>query len=116
MADAVVIVPTVAPGSYAADIQTVTLTAAQVAANYNRFKMSGDDLLICWNSNVGAQTVTINSADDPQGRTGDLTTVAIAPAEIAVFGPMKTLGWRGADGYVTVRGSHAEVFFGVLQL
>jgi len=35
---------------------------------------------------------------------------------LAVFGPMKALGWRGATGYVTVRGSTADVEFGVVQL
>ena len=116
MADPVLIVPTEAPGSYAADIQTVTMTAAQVAADYNRFTMSGNDLLIILETAGAPATITINSEDDPMGRTGDLTTVALAANELAVFGPMKALGWRGATGYVTVRASTADVEFGVVQL
>jgi hypothetical protein len=59
---------------------------------------TGKTYLLCHNTNVGAQTVTITSVKDPQNRTGDITTYSIAAGAIAVFGPFVTspVGWAQA--------------------
>jgi len=93
----------------------LTMTAAD-AANKNQFAPSGHDLILAWNSGASPRTVTLTSAVNPQNRTGDITTYALAAGEIAALGPIGTLGWVQADGYVYLEASNAEVKFGVIIL
>lgn len=115
-----VLVKTTAKGSYpalqpAADALDVTMAAADVA-NKNSFLPSGNDLIIAQNSGASPYTVTLTSAVDPQNRTGDITTYSLAAGDIAVLGPVKTMGWVQADGYVYLEASNASVKFGIVAL
>lgn len=109
-----------APGAYpslpvAADALDLVLTAADVA-NKNQFSPSGNDLILVQNSGASAYTVTLTSAPDPQNRTGDITAYSLAAGEFAVLGPVKTMGWVQADGYVYLEGNNAAIKFGIIAL
>lgn len=104
-----------APGSYPTAGVTVTFTAADTT-NGNQFKMTANDLLLV--RAVGASgTFTITTVANERGRTGNITTEAIADGAFKVLGPFKeTRGWRQTDGYLYVTGSAAEVLFAVITL
>lgn len=105
---------TTRPGSYDVDGAVLTMAAGDVA-NGNAFASSGNDLVICHNTNAGAQSVTIQSVADERGREGDLTK-SIAAGAYHVFGPIATNGFRQTDGKIYVDVAHAEVFVGVVAL
>ena len=92
----------------------VTMAAADVA-NKNQFLPSGKDLLIAQNSGASAYTITVTSAADRQGRTGDVTTYSIAAGGIAAF-VVGSDGWVQTDGYVYCEASNASVKLGVVSL
>ena len=116
MADRTTLVKTVAPGGYASAGVTVTMAAADIV-NKNRFVASGNDLVVAYNSSVGALTVTIESSDDERGREEDITAEAIAAGAMRVFGPFKNLGWRQSGlSYLHLEASAADVLLGVIQL
>lgn len=116
MADRTTLVKTVAPGGYASAGVTVTMAAADIV-NQNRFVASGKDLVVAWNSGVGANTVTITSSDDDKGRLENITAESIAANAVRIFGPFKTLGWRQSGlQYIHLEANSAEVFLGVIQL
>ena len=108
---------TVAPGPYPVVStftgQAVTMTAADTSA-YNSFTPTGRELLIIQNSAGSPGTYTIQSIADPQGRTGDLATIAIAANAIHVFVLNQLNGWKQADGTVWVKGSAVTILFGVV--
>ncbi len=107
---------TVAPGHYAQVGAALTMAAADVP-NKNQFLAKGSDLVIAHNIHATlAQTVTINSANDPYGRKGDITAHSIPALGYAVFGPHVPLGWKNPDGYVYLEASTADVKFGVVEL
>jgi len=110
------------PGPYpslqpAAGSRTVTEAAPGTASDGVQVALvSGKTILVVRNTNAGSQTVTITSAADAQGRTGDITTYSIAAGGIAVFGPFATEGWRQSDGMLYAVGSHVDVKFTALNL
>lgn len=109
-----------APGAYpslpiSANALDLALTAADVA-NKNQFAPSGNDLILVQNSGASPYTVTLTSAPDPQNRTGDIATYSLDAGEFAVLGPVKTMGWVQADGYVYLEASNASVKFGIIAL
>lgn len=105
---------TVAPGPYMPASfagQPLTLTAADVA-NFNSFKPTGRDLLIIYGGAAGG-TYTIQSAADPQQRTGDFTTLTIAALAVHVYCFNNLIGWLQSDGTIWIKGSAATILFGV---
>src|SRR5512139_124590 len=99
---------------YTANAADLTMSAADVA-NKNQVVASGKDIVIAHNSGASPYTVTITSIADPNlGRTGDITTYAMAAGVYAVFGPFYTDGWRQTDGYVYFEASNASVKFGII--
>ncbi len=111
---------TTAKGSFptlpvSADALDAVFTAADVA-NKNQFLPGGKDLLVAWNSGASPYTITLTSAADPQNRTGDITTYSLAAGDIAVLGPLSTLGWVQSDGFVYLEASNAAVKFAVIAL
>lgn len=107
--------PTLQP---TAGTMTPTMTGNATAADGVSFPLTGGrQVLIVDNTNAGGQTFTVESVADEKGRTGDITTYALAAGAIGVFyveGPAK--GWRQADGTLYVKGSHADVKFGMINL
>lgn len=96
---------------------TLTFVGNATAADGVSFPLSQrPQLLIVSNTNGGAQTCTIESVADARGRTGDITTYALAAGAVAIFGPFASEGWRQADGSIYAKGSHADVKFAVVDL
>lgn len=101
-------------GSYSANAADLTMTAADVA-NGNQFTFEGKDLVIAYNSDASAHTVTISSVADPYGRTGDIS-YSLGAGEYAVFGPFEASGWLQSDGKIYLSADDASVKFGVVKL
>jgi hypothetical protein len=101
--------------AYSANAADLTMTAADTV-NSEQVTLTGNELVIAWNSNAGAQTVTVSSVVDDMGRDGDITTYSIGAGEYAVFGPFDTEGWRQSDGKLYFEASHADVKLGVVKL
>lgn len=101
--------------SYTAGAADLTMTAADVA-NYEQTAFTGAELIIAFNGNGGAQTVTVESIADANGRTGDITTYSIGAGEYAVFGPFDLDGWRQSGGKLYFKASSADVDLGVVRI
>jgi len=108
--------PDAAPGSYPTAGIVLTQTAAD-AANLEEFKMTGRELLIAWNPDVGPHTVTIDSVANQQGRTLDVTADSIAAGATHVYGPFTTkLGWVQGDGTLNFEADSALIEFSVIRM
>lgn len=92
--------------------------AASDNANGNYFVCTGRELIVVENTNVGAQTITIDSVDDEKGRQEDITTYSLAANDFAVFGVGLTnaKGWKQTSGQVYIDTSDADVKIAVLRL
>jgi hypothetical protein len=91
-------------------------TAAD-AVNGNKFPLSGHEVLIIHNTDTVAQTVTISSVADSEGRTGDIATYSVAAGTLAVFNFRGGIaGWQQSDGSVHVLASAATIKFAILNL
>ena len=98
-----------------ADAADLTMAAADTV-NQNQFTCQGNDLVIAHNTGGSAYTVTVTSADDPYGRSGDVDAYSVGAGEYAIFGPFKSPGWQQSDGKVYLEASNAAVYFGVVTL
>jgi hypothetical protein len=79
------------------------------------FPLSGREVLIVKNGNVGVQTVTISSVKDDKFRTGDITAYSMAAGDIVIF-RLPVDGWRQADGQLYFAATATDVAFGVVRL
>lgn len=96
---------------------TLTFTGNATAGDGVRFPLTGGtQLLLVRNDDSNAATVTIESVADGRGRTGDITTYALAAGAQAVFGPFAADGWRQSTGELHAKGSHADVKFAVVNV
>lgn len=102
-------------GDYGAGEADLNLQAADIT-DKNQYKCSGNDIVIAYNSGISEYTVTITSAADRYGRTGDIATYALAAGDVAIFGPFVTHGWMQPDGYVYLEATNADVKFAVVAL
>jgi hypothetical protein len=93
----------------------ITMTAADVG-NGNSFPFTGREILIVQNSDASGHHFTITSVADDKGRTGDVSSYAIAAGVIAVFN-FRGLqgGWQQSDGTVHISADDATVKFAILQ-
>ncbi len=82
----------------AANSLDFAFTAPAVAADGVSFVMTGREILLVQNTDVGAQTFTLESTVDAKGRTGDVTTYSLAAGEFACFDARGLEGWRQASG------------------
>lgn len=101
-------------GAISANAADLTETAID-ASNGNQFPMSGGEYILVHNTGGSAYTVTLTSAPDSLGRTGDITTYSLAATEIALFGPFQTHGWRQTNGKFYIDGSNASVKVAVFR-
>ena len=97
-------------GANAADL---TFTAT-VVADKAQCALDGNIIVLCQNTDVGAQTVTFTSAADAYNRTNDITTYSIGAGEIAAF-EFSPHGWKQSDGNLYFEASHIGVKFCVLK-
>ena len=94
----------------------LTFTAADTT-NFERFVLTDRDIVLVWNSGASPYTYTITSTADPQGRTGDITTAAIAAGAIHALGPFALDGWRqSAGGYLHMQASNAAVKWAIYRI
>lgn len=86
------------------------------AVNFDSFVFSGPTLLLV--TSTGSYTFTLESVVDEKGRTGDITTYAIANGIFSrfYFGMPNQAGWRQSTGVVNIKGSNAGVKFAVIRL
>jgi hypothetical protein len=115
-----VIVPKTCLGpfaTYGAGLAAFTVAAGTVSDG-DTFVCTGKELLLCQNTDSGAQTVTITSVVDEKNRTGDITTYSIGAAEYAVFtvGLTNAQGWKATAGTVRITVSDAKVKVACLRL
>lgn len=110
-----VLAKTTMPGPYDTDGVAITWQAGD-DVDGNHFLSTGKEILLVRNDDAGAQTVTVTSTADPQGRTGDITADSIAAGAYAVYQEFPVSGWRNSDGEVVVTPSDANLFFAVLVL
>lgn len=85
------------------------------AVNGNDFISTGREVVICRNDAVDQQTLTITSAADPYGRTGNIVK-AIAAGAYAVFPMLPTLGFQQSDGAVSISGTSASLKVAIIKL
>lgn len=92
------------------------MTAA-IVADKEQVVMSGNDLLVAYNSGGAPYTITITSvAEGRTKRTGDITAYSLGAGEYAVFGPFEKSGWMQTDGKLYFEANNALVKFGVVGL
>lgn len=104
------------PGTVAANALDITWTAFP-DTNPNTIPLTGREVLLLRNDDVGAQTITITSVGDPYKRLGTITDYSIGAGEYAAFsfvGP--TTGWANANGQVTVQVSATNIMYAILRL
>lgn len=102
------------PANYAASPQALAWTAAD-NVNGNSIVLTGREILLVQNTDAASQTVTINSAADAYGRTGDITAFAMAAGSFYAFQKFPTSGWEQTDGTLHLTASAATVKFVVLR-
>ncbi|HEY0701262.1 MAG TPA: hypothetical protein VGD60_00700 [Candidatus Acidoferrales bacterium] len=93
----------------------LTMTAADVS-NGNSFPFTGREILIAQNTDTGAHHITITSVADDKGRTGDVSSYALAAGAVVAFN-FRGLqgGWQQTDGSVHISADDATVKFAILQ-
>ena len=80
------------------------------------FPMTGQEILLVRNDNIGAQTITIEGPVDKYNREGDITTYSIGAGEFAVFPSFPKEGWVQADGQLYFEVTAADLYFAVIRL
>jgi hypothetical protein len=103
-------------GQPAADSLDILFTGPAVASDGISFPLTGREVMIMRNIHATtAQTVTITSAPDPQGRTQDVTAYSLGAGEFAAFLPSQLPGWRQADGNLYAVGGTTDIKFAILR-
>jgi hypothetical protein len=92
-----------------------TAAGAQFADG-SSFELTGDDLLIVHNANVGVQTITIDSVINGMNRKGDISAYSLGIGEYAVFEFTQPNGWAQSTGRLHFSASAADVEFLVIHL
>ena len=80
------------------------------------FVLSEKEILLAYNPDSSARTITISSVVDPFNRTGDITAYSLGAGEYCVFPQFKRDGWQQTNGQLYVAASNALVQFAVLRL
>lgn len=101
-------------GAISANGADVALTAAD-ATNKQEATITGRELILAYNSDSGAHTVTFTSIADDLGRTGDITSYSVGAGEFALFGPFTLKGWQQSNGKVYFEANDATVKFLVIR-
>jgi hypothetical protein len=100
-------------GPWDYDGVALTWTAADAALK-NQVTLTGREIVLVDNTNVGAQTVTFTSVADPYGRTKDMS-FSIPAANKRIFGPFTRQGWD-SGGQLLIDCAAADVMLCVLRL
>jgi hypothetical protein len=84
--------------------------------NLNKFRLSGKEILLVWNTDVAGHTVTLTSAADEHGRSGDIAAYALAAGIVSAFSFRQgAAGWQQSDGFVYFQANDVTVKFAILS-
>jgi len=106
-----------AKGTYGTAGLALTFTAAD-ASNGNQFTLTGREILIIFNAHAtSAKTVTLTSAPNSKGRTGDITAQSLTAQTYYVFGPIKDkAGWAQAGGVLYLDAQDNNIQYAIIDL
>lgn len=93
----------------------LTTVAMDVVNGNDTAIVDGKTVVLFYNSDSGAHTVTFTSAADSLGRTGDITAYSIAAGRLAIFGAFKLVGWTHS-GKLQIDASDVTVKVAVITL
>jgi len=86
-------------------------------SNLNEFPFTGRDILLVWNTDSAAHTITLTSAPDSQGRSADIATYSVGAGKISCFSFRQgASGWLQSDGHVYITGVSALLMFAIVTL
>jgi len=116
----VVTAKTLLPTAYAVAGVTPAQTAADVA-NFNSIVLTGNEVVIAVNTDTATHTVSITSAPDAEGRTGDITAdvVPVAVGGLSgfrIYQRFPLTGYLQTDGNLYLQANSALIKFIVIQL
>lgn len=107
--------PFPAGGTVSAGALDLTWTAADIV-NFNKTPFGGTELLLVRNSDVAVHNLTITSAPDEHGRSGDITTYAVAAGTTSAFDFRNgSAGWLQSDGNIYYKADNALMLFAILK-
>lgn len=78
--------------------------------------ISGKTMILAFNTDVSARTITFTSAQDTFHRTGDISAYSIAAGKVSMFGPFSSGGWAQPGSLLYIDVSNPKVRLAVLQL
>ena len=82
--------------------------------NDNDFVLTGREIILIRNDDVGAQLVTLESIASDKGRTGDVT-LTVAAAAYAMYQASSLGGWLQAGGKFFLKAADADVKVAIVQ-
>jgi len=103
--------PTLPVGALALDFVWTTADNA----TGDQFPLTGRELILINNTSGGGLTVTLTSAPDPQGRTADITTYAVAAGLYSAFWVGKVDGWN-QGGLFFLTSSAATMKYAIFRI
>lgn len=107
---------TIRPGGYSGT-GTKLVSSAGDATNGNKFKTTGNELVIAENSDgASGHTVTIVSVDDQYNRKEDISSYTVPAGETHIFGPFPIHGWQQSDGMIYLDCGTTDINFKIVQL
>lgn len=78
-------------------LDDIKALATAFTAGPDKFLNTGRELVVCFNDDVGAKTVTVTSQPDDLGRTQD-EVIDVAAGEASIAGPFPPRGWSETSG------------------
>lgn len=72
-------------------------------------------MVLAYNSDSSAHTITFTSATDTLNRKGDIAAYSMAALKISVFGPFQNIGWQ-TGGLLLIDVSDPKVQLAVITL
>lgn len=110
------LVKTLSPGQNppAAGGTVVTWTAADVS-NGDEISLTDKDMLLVRNVHASTgYTYTVASVADERGRTGDLTTIALAAGVMHVIGNGMGTGWLQTTGKLNLNANNTNIQWAII--
>lgn len=104
---------TAAPTAYATVPSSFSFVACD-ASNGNSFTNTGHEVLLAYNSDSSAHSVTVTSVPDAIGRSGD-STKNVNGGAYYVFQNFPPTGWRQTDGTIHISCSNALMLFALIS-
>lgn len=91
--------------------------AAGTITDGDTFTCTGREILVVFNNDAGATTLTITSVDDEKGRSEDIV-YSLAAGDYAAFGVGLTnaAGWQSSSKTIRITVSDADLRVAVLRL